>query len=131
MPAACTASAPSAATVFDEGEVFTQFDMGRATPPIRNGESVSFVALNRNKRSLVLDLKRPEAVEILRKRVRESSLESAPVMTIFDYLDFDEGRDPVRARAWELRDPLFPAPPVVNPNWNEAVVDCVARMLTA
>ena len=36
-------------------------DMARATPPIRNGESVSFVALNRNKRSLVLDLKRPEA----------------------------------------------------------------------
>ena len=36
-----------------------QGDMGRATPPIRNGESVSFVALNRNKRSLVLDLKRP------------------------------------------------------------------------
>jgi crotonobetainyl-CoA:carnitine CoA-transferase CaiB-like acyl-CoA transferase len=40
-------------------------DMARATPPIRNGESVSFVALNRNKRSLVLDLKRPEAAEIL------------------------------------------------------------------
>jgi crotonobetainyl-CoA:carnitine CoA-transferase CaiB-like acyl-CoA transferase len=40
-------------------------DMSRATPPIRNGESVSFVALNRNKRSLVLDLKRPEAAEVL------------------------------------------------------------------
>ncbi|HZN28481.1 MAG TPA: CoA transferase, partial [Xanthobacteraceae bacterium] len=39
-----------------------QGDMGRATPPIRNDESVSFVALNRNKRSLVLDLKRPEAI---------------------------------------------------------------------
>src|SRR5215207_3123998 len=44
-----------------------QGDMGRATPPIRNDESVSFVALNRNKRSLVLDLKRPEAIEILLK----------------------------------------------------------------
>ena len=33
--------------------------MSRATPPIRNGESVSFTALNRNKRSLVLDLKAP------------------------------------------------------------------------
>ena len=42
-----------------------QGDMGRATPPIRNDESVSFVALNRNKRSLVLDLKRPQAIEIL------------------------------------------------------------------
>ena len=38
-----------------------QGDMGRATPPIRNGESVSFTALNRNKRSLVLDLKQPQA----------------------------------------------------------------------
>ena len=40
-----------------------QGDMGRATPPIRNDESVSFVALNRNKRSLVLDLKRPQAIQ--------------------------------------------------------------------
>src|SRR5262247_1021055 len=51
-----------------------QGDMGRATPPIRNGESVSFVALNRNKRSLVLDLKRPEAVEILRKLAGKSDV---------------------------------------------------------
>jgi CoA:oxalate CoA-transferase len=51
-----------------------QGDMGRATPPIRNGESVSFVALNRNKRSLVLDLKRPEAVEILRKLAATSDV---------------------------------------------------------
>ena len=49
-------------------------DMGRATPPIRNGESVSFVALNRNKRSLVLDLKRPEAIEILRKLATKSDV---------------------------------------------------------
>jgi crotonobetainyl-CoA:carnitine CoA-transferase CaiB-like acyl-CoA transferase len=49
-------------------------DMGRATPPIRNGESVSFVALNRNKRSLVLDLKRPEAIEILRKLAAKSDV---------------------------------------------------------
>ena len=68
-----------------------QGDMGRATPPIRNGESVSFVALNRNKRSLVLDLKRPQAIEILRKlaanrtcswrrtgRARSTSSGSAP-----------------------------------------------------
>ena len=49
-------------------------DMGRASPPIRNGESVSFVALNRNKRSLVLDLKRPEAIEILRKLAGKSDV---------------------------------------------------------
>src|SRR5215471_2809855 len=51
-----------------------QGDMGRATPPIRDGESVSFVALNRNKRSLVLDLKRPQAIEILLKLARVSDV---------------------------------------------------------
>src|SRR5262249_36574557 len=51
-----------------------QGDMGRATPPIRDGESVSFVALNRNKRSLVLDLKRPEAIEILLNLARQSDV---------------------------------------------------------
>src|SRR5215468_10418627 len=40
-------------------------DMGRAMPPQTRNESVSFVALNRNKRSLVLDLKQPAAREIL------------------------------------------------------------------
>src|SRR4029077_197902 len=45
---------------------------GRATPPIRNGESVSFTALNRNKRSLVLDLKRPQAIDILLKLAEKS-----------------------------------------------------------
>ena len=49
-------------------------DMGRATPPIRNGESVSFVALNRNKRSLVLDLKQPQAHEILLKLAAKSDV---------------------------------------------------------
>src|SRR5215467_5744778 len=49
-------------------------DMARATPPIRNGESVSFTALNRNKRSLVLDLKRPEAIEIIRKLAATSDV---------------------------------------------------------
>ena len=49
-------------------------DMARATPPIRNGESVSFVALNRNKRSLVLNLKRLEATEILCKLAAQSDV---------------------------------------------------------
>jgi CoA:oxalate CoA-transferase len=51
-----------------------QGDMGRATPPIRNGESVSFVALNRNKRSLVLDLKQPQAIEVLLKLAGKSDV---------------------------------------------------------
>ena len=49
-------------------------DMSRATPPIRNGESVSFTALNRNKRSLVLDLKQPEAQEVMRKLAAKSDV---------------------------------------------------------
>ena len=53
-------------------------DMSRATPPIRNGESVSFTALNRNKRSLVLDLKQPEAQEIMRKLAAKSDVFSRP-----------------------------------------------------
>ena len=44
---------------------------------------------------------RDEAHARLRQRIAESALESKPIMSMFDYLDFDEGRDPVAARAWE------------------------------
>ena len=37
----------------------------------------------------------------LRQRIRESGLEGKPIETYFDYIDFDEGRDPVAARSWE------------------------------
>ena len=47
-------------------------DMGRAMPPQTRGESTSFAALNRNKRSLVLDLKQPAAREILLKLAAKS-----------------------------------------------------------
>jgi CoA:oxalate CoA-transferase len=47
-------------------------DMARALPPIENGVSASFAALNRNKRSLVLDLKRPEGRDVLLKLVAAS-----------------------------------------------------------
>ena len=36
----------------------------------------------------------------LRQRIAEGALESKPIMTMFDYIDFDEGRDPVTAQAW-------------------------------
>ncbi len=49
-------------------------DMGRAMPPRARGESVSFAALNRNKRSLVLDLKQPAAREILLKLAAKSDV---------------------------------------------------------
>jgi gluconokinase len=49
---------------------------------------------------------RDVGAEVLARRIAESRLEGRPVMTMFDYLDFDEGRDPVASRAWELRDPV-------------------------
>jgi gluconokinase len=39
----------------------------------------------------------------LRQRIAEFGLAGKPIETFFDLLDFDEGRDPVRARSWELR----------------------------
>ena len=48
---------------------------------------------------------RDSGAEILAKRIRDSRLEAKPIQTMFDYLDFDEERDPVSRRAWELRDP--------------------------
>ena len=44
---------------------------------------------------------RDPAAEILARRIGESGLQAAPIMTMFDYLDFDEGRDPVATRSWE------------------------------
>ena len=44
---------------------------------------------------------RDAGAEILAKRLKESRLDSSPALTMFDYLDFDEGRDPIATRAWE------------------------------
>jgi crotonobetainyl-CoA:carnitine CoA-transferase CaiB-like acyl-CoA transferase len=44
-------------------------DMMRSRPPLRNGASTSFGQLNTGKRSVILDLKRPEAVAIVRRLV--------------------------------------------------------------
>jgi CoA:oxalate CoA-transferase len=44
-------------------------DMMRARPPLRNGASTSFGQLNTGKKSVILDLKRPEAVEIVKRLV--------------------------------------------------------------
>jgi gluconokinase len=40
---------------------------------------------------------------ILAQRAAEPAVADKPVSTMFDYLDFDEGRDPVAARAWEVK----------------------------
>jgi gluconokinase len=37
---------------------------------------------------------RDEISPVLARRIRESGLEGRPIMTMFDYIDCDEGRDP-------------------------------------
>jgi CoA:oxalate CoA-transferase len=49
-------------------------DYSRAMPPMVNGESVNFAGLNRNKRSLALDLKHPEGQEIVRQLVAKADV---------------------------------------------------------
>ena len=43
---------------------------------------------------------RDDANPRLRQRIAEGGFESKPIMTMFDYIDFDEGRDPIAAQAW-------------------------------
>lgn len=43
---------------------------------------------------------RDEAREILLQRIKESGFEDKPIETMFDYIEFDEGRNPVASRAW-------------------------------
>jgi crotonobetainyl-CoA:carnitine CoA-transferase CaiB-like acyl-CoA transferase len=45
----------------------TEGDMMRTRPPLRDGASTAFGQLNAGKQSLVLDLKRPEAQEVVRR----------------------------------------------------------------
>ena len=49
-------------------------DQVRTTAPFLDGESSSFIRLNRNKRSMALDLKSPAGKEVFRKRVRRADL---------------------------------------------------------
>lgn len=43
----------------------------------------------------------PGLVMRLRQRVVEAGLEDKQIETFFDYIDFDEGRDPASAKSWE------------------------------
>lgn len=49
-------------------------DMSRASPPFVDGKSASFESLNRNKRSLALDLKNPQGREIVARLVKKSDV---------------------------------------------------------
>ncbi len=52
----------------------TRGDQTRAMPPMINGESASFAALNRNKRSLVLDLKQQAARDVVLALAKKSDV---------------------------------------------------------
>ena len=43
---------------------------------------------------------RDAGAETLAKRIAESHLEHKTVLTMFDYIDFDEDRDPVTGKSW-------------------------------
>ncbi|WP_342709988.1 CoA transferase [Bradyrhizobium sp. B124] len=49
-------------------------DMGRRADPLRGGESYNFVGLNRNKRSVALDLKNDAAKQILERLVQRADV---------------------------------------------------------
>src|SRR5271165_5886098 len=49
-------------------------DMMRTRPPLRDGASTSFGQLNAGKKSLVLDLKSPRAVEAVRRLVATADI---------------------------------------------------------
>jgi crotonobetainyl-CoA:carnitine CoA-transferase CaiB-like acyl-CoA transferase len=49
-------------------------DMMRSRPPLRNGCSTTFGQLNVGKKSVVLDLKSPEGVEVIRRMVTGSDI---------------------------------------------------------
>jgi hypothetical protein len=43
---------------------------------------------------------RDTLAERLQLRIKESGFEDKRIETMFDYIEFDEGRDPVTSRAW-------------------------------
>lgn len=50
---------------------------------------------------------RDDRTPVLRLRLAEVGFEGRPIETFFDLNEYDEGRDPVALRAWELRPPFI------------------------
>ncbi|MEI8090607.1 MAG: gluconokinase, GntK/IdnK-type [Opitutaceae bacterium] len=51
---------------------------------------------------------RDEGEKNLQRRIDESPhLKRREIKTMFDYIDYDEGRDPVASKSWELRAPVM------------------------
>jgi len=49
-------------------------DTRRMLPPDMNGESAAYLMMNRNKRGIVLDLKKPAAREVLKRLIRDADV---------------------------------------------------------
>jgi gluconokinase len=44
---------------------------------------------------------RDERSQVLPQRIQDSGLTGKPIETVVDHIEYDEGRDPVAARAWD------------------------------
>ena len=55
-------------------ELPNEGDITRHLPPIINGESTEFVAVNRNKKSITLNMKTPEGLHILKELIRRADI---------------------------------------------------------
>jgi gluconokinase len=44
---------------------------------------------------------RDSAVNRLAQRIKESGFESKTILCMFDYIEYDEGRDPIATRPWD------------------------------
>src|SRR6267143_3946692 len=55
-------------------EGVNDLDESRTWPPYKDGESAAYLLFNRNKRGMTLDLKAPEAVEVVKTLVRSSDV---------------------------------------------------------
>jgi crotonobetainyl-CoA:carnitine CoA-transferase CaiB-like acyl-CoA transferase len=49
-------------------------DTRRMTPPMLGGESAAFMMMNRNKRGMAVDLKRPEGVAVMRRLLKDADV---------------------------------------------------------
>jgi len=49
-------------------------DESRTWPPHKDGEAAAYLLFNRNKRGIALDLKRPEAVEVVKRLVKDADV---------------------------------------------------------
>jgi gluconokinase len=72
---------------------------------------------------------RDNAASRLQQRLEQSGLAGRPIETVFDLMDFDEGRDPVACRAWEGRPSLVIVPMGVAGSGKTTIGESMAAAL--